>query len=190
MVSKGKNKFGKTKIERRKSCGDHEVRNDLLLCAFDMFSYGGACTIRNVNNCSVYILNFYISVKYHELSEYLKLCWFGWSFWSEKLETYTRFGQSSDRGVAHDCYVQNCCTKAVVSPLYLIDFVFRQDLESGHKKAGHYEEMLSVLLGDQRYNQRARPYNATVENQVACLIDQATDPNLLGRTYHGWEPWV
>ncbi|XP_028413162.1 DNA-dependent protein kinase catalytic subunit-like [Dendronephthya gigantea] len=68
--------------------------------------------------------------------------------------------------------------------------IMKQDLESGHKKAGYYEEMLSVLLGDKQHNQRARHYVNTVENQVACLIDQATDPNILGRTYHGWEPWV
>ena len=29
-----------------------------------------------------------------------------------------------------------------------------------------------------------------VEEQVDCLIDHATDPNILGRTYVGWEPWV
>lgn len=50
--------------------------------------------------------------------------------------------------------------------------------------------MLSVLLGDKEFNERARPYNGSVENQIACLIDQATDPNILGRAYHGWEPWV
>jgi DNA-dependent protein kinase catalytic subunit len=50
--------------------------------------------------------------------------------------------------------------------------------------------MLSVLLGDEQFNQRAKPYDGTVENQVECLIDHATDPNLLGRTFNGWDPWV
>ena len=69
-------------------------------------------------------------------------------------------------------------------------FIPRLDLTLGHGKADYYKEMLAVLLGDEQVNQRARPYNGTVESQVACLIDQATDPNLLGRAYHGWEPWV
>ncbi|XP_012276665.1 DNA-dependent protein kinase catalytic subunit [Orussus abietinus] len=28
------------------------------------------------------------------------------------------------------------------------------------------------------------------EEQVACLLDQAIDPNILGRTYVGWTPWL
>ena len=28
------------------------------------------------------------------------------------------------------------------------------------------------------------------EDQVACLIDQATDFNILGRTFRGWEPYL
>jgi len=30
----------------------------------------------------------------------------------------------------------------------------------------------------------------TVEEQVACLVDHASDINILGRTWAGWEPWV
>ena len=30
----------------------------------------------------------------------------------------------------------------------------------------------------------------SVEEQVACLIDQATDENLLGRAWVGWEPYL
>ena len=26
--------------------------------------------------------------------------------------------------------------------------------------------------------------------QVRCLLDQATDPNILGRTFHGWKPYL
>lgn len=29
-----------------------------------------------------------------------------------------------------------------------------------------------------------------VDEQVDCLIDQAKDPNILGRTWAGWEPYV
>jgi DNA-dependent protein kinase catalytic subunit len=31
---------------------------------------------------------------------------------------------------------------------------------------------------------------ATVADQVACLVDLATDPNILGRMYGGWAAWV
>ena len=30
----------------------------------------------------------------------------------------------------------------------------------------------------------------TVEQQVDLLVEQATDPNILGRTYIGWAPWL
>ena len=26
--------------------------------------------------------------------------------------------------------------------------------------------------------------------QVDCLVEQATDPNILGRTWIGWSPWL
>ena len=47
-------------------------------------------------------------------------------------------------------------------------------------------------MGDRIVNQRAREpaSGLSVETQVACLIDHATDPNILGRTYHGWESWM
>ena len=52
--------------------------------------------------------------------------------------------------------------------------------------------MQRVALGTEEHNVRARlpALGLTVEQQVACLLDQATDPNLLGRVWGGWEPWV
>lgn len=52
--------------------------------------------------------------------------------------------------------------------------------------------MEAVCIGDKSVNIRARePENGlSVETQVDCLIDQATDANILGRTYQGWDPWV
>jgi len=29
-----------------------------------------------------------------------------------------------------------------------------------------------------------------VAEQVDVLIEQATDPNILGRTWQGWAPWL
>lgn len=52
--------------------------------------------------------------------------------------------------------------------------------------------MEAVCIGHPDVNIRARELEKglSVEKQVACLIDQATDPNVLGRTYEGWEPWM
>ncbi|XP_046420005.1 DNA-dependent protein kinase catalytic subunit-like [Neodiprion fabricii] len=32
--------------------------------------------------------------------------------------------------------------------------------------------------------------NLNIEEQIECLLDQATDPNILARTFYGWEPWM
>lgn len=52
--------------------------------------------------------------------------------------------------------------------------------------------MEAVCLGDKAVNMRAREPESdlSVESQAACLMDHATDPNILGRTYGGWEPWM
>ncbi len=62
--------------------------------------------------------------------------------------------------------------------------------------------MLRVAYGDPDHNARRRymleaekasscaKYSLTPEQQAECLIDQATDPNILGRAWLGWEPWI
>ena len=49
-----------------------------------------------------------------------------------------------------------------------------------------------VLMGAREHDIRARAgeRGLAVEVQVACLLNQATDPNLLGRVWTGWDPWV
>ncbi|ELT90265.1 hypothetical protein CAPTEDRAFT_124053, partial [Capitella teleta] len=49
-----------------------------------------------------------------------------------------------------------------------------------------------VLMGDKQADIRARlPADGlSSEEQVAALLNLATDPNILGRTFAGWEPWV
>ena len=66
------------------------------------------------------------------------------------------------------------------------------DLKHGHGKKAEYQCLQAILLGDKRNNLRARVKErcSDVEEQVDCLIDHATDPNILGRTYVGWEPWM
>lgn len=72
------------------------------------------------------------------------------------------------------------------------DLHFRDELKLGHARNQAFHAMEQVLLGDKRENVRAQlpASGLTVEQQVAALIDQATDPNILGRVWAGWEPWM
>jgi len=47
-------------------------------------------------------------------------------------------------------------------------------------------------MGDRVDNVRATHPGTglTVDQQLDCLIDLATDPNILGRLWIGWEPWM
>ena len=69
---------------------------------------------------------------------------------------------------------------------------FRDELRLGHGKNFYYSAAARVVLGDKDHDIRARlpERGLTADQQVACLINQATDPNILGRVYFGWEPWV
>ena len=62
----------------------------------------------------------------------------------------------------------------------------------GHGRLPEYSSLDSLLMGDRQHNIRAavEVHCSSVEEQVACLIDLATDTNILGRTWQGWEPWV
>ncbi|XP_069076234.1 DNA-dependent protein kinase catalytic subunit isoform X2 [Pleurodeles waltl] len=66
------------------------------------------------------------------------------------------------------------------------------ELRLGHEKVVAYKDYISVARGDKAHNIRAKEPDAGLseEVQVRCLIDQATDPNILGRVYEGWEPWM
>ncbi|XP_061454380.1 DNA-dependent protein kinase catalytic subunit isoform X2 [Rhineura floridana] len=66
------------------------------------------------------------------------------------------------------------------------------ELQLGHEKSAAYKDYVSVARGSKEYNIRARePEDGlSEETQVKCLIDQASDPNLLGRVWEGWEPWM
>ncbi|XP_059900479.1 DNA-dependent protein kinase catalytic subunit [Gadus macrocephalus] len=89
-------------------------------------------------------------------------------------------------------------------PLQKVDFARRkleganpatitsEELRLGLEKDPAFPGMQRVALGTEEHNVRARlpALGLTVEQQVACLLDQATDPNLLGRVWGGWEPWV
>ncbi|TRY56699.1 hypothetical protein DNTS_012969 [Danionella cerebrum] len=70
--------------------------------------------------------------------------------------------------------------------------ITREELRLGFEKAPEYKGMVAVARGEEADNIRARlsEKDLNVEDQVDCLIDQATDPNILGRVWSGWEPWM
>ncbi len=37
---------------------------------------------------------------------------------------------------------------------------------------------------------RVKDKCTSATEQVECLVDMATDPNILGRTWGGWAPWI
>lgn len=64
-------------------------------------------------------------------------------------------------------------------------------------KDGHSHNILlldryiELLKGSPQYNFRfGKANNLSVEDQVKCLLDHASDQNLLGRMYYGWEAWI
>ncbi|XP_034415705.1 DNA-dependent protein kinase catalytic subunit [Cyclopterus lumpus] len=66
-----------------------------------------------------------------------------------------------------------------------------EELKLGFEKDAAFPGMQSVALGTEEHNIRAQLPAAglSVEKQVDCLLDQAMDPNVLGRVWVGWEPW-
>ena len=56
----------------------------------------------------------------------------------------------------------------------------------------HQEDVRKVVMGPaEGLRQRlAKQGVLSVEQQVDCLVEQATDPNILGRTWIGWSPWL
>ncbi|XP_049912803.1 DNA-dependent protein kinase catalytic subunit isoform X2 [Epinephelus moara] len=66
-----------------------------------------------------------------------------------------------------------------------------EELKLGFEKDAAFPGMQSVASGTEEHNIRARLPAAglPVEKQVDCLLDQAMDPNVLGRVWAGWEPW-
>ncbi|XP_021104653.1 DNA-dependent protein kinase catalytic subunit isoform X3 [Heterocephalus glaber] len=66
------------------------------------------------------------------------------------------------------------------------------ELFLGHEKSPAFGSYTAVARGSRDHNIRAQePENGlSEETQVKCLLDQATDPNILGRAWKGWEPWM
>ncbi|KAK6170524.1 hypothetical protein SNE40_018898 [Patella caerulea] len=71
-------------------------------------------------------------------------------------------------------------------------YITRDELTLGHQRNAAFKSFLEVVLGDKKDNVRATlpKTGLSCEQQVAALIDQATDPNILGRVWQGWEAWI
>ncbi|KAK2172232.1 hypothetical protein NP493_979g00000 [Ridgeia piscesae] len=71
-------------------------------------------------------------------------------------------------------------------------FITRDELKLGHSRSKGFDHFVRVVMGDSKHDIRAQlgPSGLTVDQQVACLLNQATDPNLLGRVWIGWEAWM
>ncbi|KAL0188812.1 hypothetical protein M9458_015911, partial [Cirrhinus mrigala] len=59
-----------------------------------------------------------------------------------------------------------------------------EELCLGFEKTPEYKGMLAVARGEKEHNIRARH-----NEKDLSVEDQATDPNILGRVWIGWEPW-
>lgn len=62
-----------------------------------------------------------------------------------------------------------------------------------HANKPYMHDLEQIVRGDPDRNIRARVLGTiceSVQEQIDCLIDQATDPNLLGRIWLGWQPWI
>ncbi|XP_042110110.1 DNA-dependent protein kinase catalytic subunit [Ovis aries] len=66
------------------------------------------------------------------------------------------------------------------------------ELLLGHEKEPAFRDYVAVAQGSREHSVRAQEPKSGLseEAQVRCLVDQATDPNILGRTWEGWEPWM
>ena len=48
-----------------------------------------------------------------------------------------------------------------------------------------------AVLGPSGSLRRGLPTQGlSIQQQVDCLVEQATDPNLIGRMFEGWAPWL
>ena len=104
----------------------------------------------------------------------------------------THTGSPALIGTASTTHTGSRCSEWPSSTVPLCLPLVSEELRLGLEKDPAFAGMQRVALGTEEHNVRARlpALGLTVEQQVACLLDQATDPNLLGRVWGGWEPWV
>lgn len=67
-------------------------------------------------------------------------------------------------------------------------FITAEEFKLNSHVKKHVSKGLAHILPDPA--EANKDVRLTVEEQVAALINQATDPNLLGRMFIGWESYV
>jgi DNA-dependent protein kinase catalytic subunit len=74
----------------------------------------------------------------------------------------------------------------LMNPVHIV----LEDIDANMHLKGAAKYIKPVVIGDKNLNVRAHidPNERcfSIKHQVECLIDMATDPNILGRTYLGW----
>lgn len=73
-------------------------------------------------------------------------------------------------------------------------YILRDELKLGKGKHSNFGNMERICLGaDGPHGATRRQFSGTdkltSQQQVECLIEQATDPAILGLTWKGWQPW-
>ena len=72
-------------------------------------------------------------------------------------------------------------------------FIFRDEMEQSEKIFKNSKELIGNIinggLSSMRYKYKEQQ-NVEVDIQVDLLNEQATDPNLLGRMWIGWSPFI
>eukprot|EP00475_Leptophrys_vorax_P015621 TRINITY_DN21921_c0_g1_i2.p1 TRINITY_DN21921_c0_g1~~TRINITY_DN21921_c0_g1_i2.p1 ORF type:complete len:557 (+),score=146.21 TRINITY_DN21921_c0_g1_i2:155-1672(+) len=70
--------------------------------------------------------------------------------------------------------------------------IMEQELQySAHVGKPYFAALQSLVQGDaSSIRAKSPPNGLSVSLQLDCLIDHATDPNILGRTWQGWAPFV
>lgn len=76
-----------------------------------------------------------------------------------------------------------------VNPAYIM---WNELNTSVHQKKPYLKALQGVVMGDARHNIRAQVKEKceSARQQVDCLVDMATDPNILGRSWAGWAAYI
>ncbi|KAI8641990.1 hypothetical protein BD408DRAFT_483034 [Parasitella parasitica] len=71
-------------------------------------------------------------------------------------------------------------------------YITTEELANGHKAKPYFDDIVRIAKGVRGQNTRANVGETckTTNEQVRCLIDQATDPSVLGIAYEGWAPYL
>ncbi|KAL3131384.1 hypothetical protein ABBQ38_007699 [Trebouxia sp. C0009 RCD-2024] len=66
------------------------------------------------------------------------------------------------------------------------------EVAAKHAISAHWKALQAIVKGNNSHNFRAMVGGDAldVDDQVQCLLDQATDPNILGRSWQGWKPYL